>query len=112
MGREQNLIPQAHVLTKEDRIKAGKKAGETKRRIATMKRTLELLLSEKDEKGKTFQELATLGLIKGAIEGNAQNYKVIVETLGESKQAEKDKMQVEITKVDELLVKLKDEANK
>jgi hypothetical protein len=34
-------------------------------------------------KGVTYKELATLGLIKGAVKGNAMNYKTIVELLGE-----------------------------
>lgn len=112
MGRENNIIAGYHKLTKEEQSLGGKKSGESKRRIATMKKTLELLLSKTNEKGETYQELATLGLIKGAIEGNPQNYKVIVETLGQSKQADQDKFQIEITKVDELLEKIKDEANK
>jgi len=110
MSCKSNLIPGSHKLTKEENRRGALKSAEVRRQIGTMKRQLELLLSKKGEDGKTYQELATLGLIKGAIEGNAQNYKVIVETLGESKQAEQDKMQIELTKVDELLIKLKDEA--
>ena len=48
-----------------------------------MKRTLEMLLEEKNSKGKTYKELTTLGLIKGAIDGKAENYKTIVQLLGE-----------------------------
>lgn len=87
-------------------------SGESRRKKATMKATLEMLLDEKYKNGKTYRELATLGLLKGAISGNAGNYKTILETLGELKQAEEDKMQRELTKVDELLIKIEDEAKK
>ncbi len=61
----------------------GIRSGEVRREKATMKATLEMLLDEKYKNGKTYRELATLGLLKGAINGNAQNYKTILETLGE-----------------------------
>ena len=48
-----------------------------------MRKTLEMLLEEKNSKGKTYKELATLGLLKGARNGNASNYRTILETLGE-----------------------------
>lgn len=110
--RTKNIIAGYHKLTKEEQSLGGKKSGETRRKLATMKKTLELLLSKQSESGETYQELATLGLIKGAIEGNAQNYKVIVETLGELKQGDQDRMESELSRVGELLSKLSDEANK
>lgn len=58
-------------------------SGEARRKKATMKKTLEMLLDEKNNKGKTYRELSTLGLIKGAIDGKADNYKTIVQLLGE-----------------------------
>lgn len=72
-----------HDLTKEDRSKGGKKSGEVRREKATMRKTLEMLLEEKNNKGVTYRELTTLGLIKGAVNGNATNYKTILELLGE-----------------------------
>ena len=72
-----------HDLTKEDRSKGGKRSGEVRREKATMRKTLEMLLEEKNKKGVTYRELATLGLIKGAANGNATNYKTILELLGE-----------------------------
>lgn len=110
--RTKNLLAGYHKLTKEEQSLGGKKSVETRRKLATMKRTLEMLLSKKSERGETYQELATLGLIKGAIEGNAQNYKVIVETLGELKQGDQDRMEMELSKVGELLSKLQEEAKK
>ena len=49
-----------------------------------MKKTLEMLLDETNKKsGKSYKELVTLGLIKGAINGKADNYKTIMEAIGE-----------------------------
>lgn len=80
-----------HDLTAEDQRAGGIRSGEVRREKATMKAMLEMLLNETNKKsGKTYRELATLGLLKGAINGNAQNYRTILETLGELKQAEED----------------------
>ena len=82
-----NLIPFTSNQDREEAKKNGKKggirSGEVRREKATMKATLEMLLDEKYKNGKTYRELATLGLLNGAINGNAQNYKTILETLGE-----------------------------
>ena len=90
--------------------KGGIASGKARQEKATMKATLEMLLNEKNKKGITYKEMATLGLIQGAIKGNAQNYRVILETLGELKQIEEDRTQREISKVEELLIKLEVEA--
>lgn len=87
-------------------------SGKARREKATMKATLEMLLSETNNQGKTYRELATLGLLKGAINGNAQNYRTILETLGELRQAQEDRTQYELTKVEELLAKIETEAEK
>jgi hypothetical protein len=83
VAKEDNLIPQAHVLTVEEQSAGGKKSGEVRRERATMKKVLEDMLKETNNTGLTYQQLATLGLIKGATKGNAQNYKTIIEMLGE-----------------------------
>lgn len=83
MANAQNLIPQAHVLTVEESSRGGKASGKARRERATMKQVLEDMLKETDNTGLTYQQLATLGLIKGATKGNAQNYKAIIEMLGE-----------------------------
>lgn len=57
-------------------------SGEARREKATMLSTLEKLLDETNNKsGKTYRELATLGLIKGAVNGSANNYKIIQEAM-------------------------------
>lgn len=60
-------------------------SGKVRQEKATMKKTLEMMLEEIGDKesGLTNKQLATLGLIKGAILGNSANYKTILETIGE-----------------------------
>ena len=110
--RKDNLIPQAHKLTVEEASLGGKRSGQARREKATMKETLEMLLNSTGKTGQTYQELVTLGLLRGAINGNAQNYRTILETLGQLKQAQEDKTHYELTKVEELLGKIENEAQK
>ena len=78
MAKEDNLIPQAHVLTLEEQSRAGKASGEARRKKATMLSVLEKVLDEQDkESGLTHRELATLGLVKGAEQGIAKNYEIL-----------------------------------
>lgn len=63
-------------------------SGIAKREKATMRKVLEQMLEQVadikgNDKGLTYKQLATLGLIKGSIEGNASNYKTILEAIGE-----------------------------
>lgn len=90
---------EAHTLTTEELKQGGIRSGEVRREKATMKKALEMLLDEKNNKGKTYRDLATLGLIKGAIDGKAENYKVIVQLLGELQET-KETPSVEIKIVD------------
>lgn len=87
-------------------------SGIARREKATMKETLEMLLNSTSKSGQSYQELVTLGLLKGAINGNAQNYRTILETLGQLKQAQEDRTHYELTKVEELLGKIENEAQK
>ena len=76
-----------HILTKEDASKGGKRSGEVRQEKANLKKALEMMLEEKEKKtGKTYKELTTLGLIKGAVYGKAENYKLIAQMLGELEQ--------------------------
>ena len=83
MANEQNLRPGEYKLTLEEQKKGGIASGQARREKATMKATLEMLLNEKNNKGKTYRELSTLGLIKGAVDGKAENYKIMLQLLGE-----------------------------
>lgn len=99
-NKNDNLIPQAHVLTLEEQSAGGKASGEARRKKATMKKILEDMLDETNKKsGKTYKELATLGLIKGAMSGKADNYKTIVALLGELQESN-ETPQVNINIVD------------
>lgn len=90
--------------TKEQREiarKGGIASGKARKEKATMKKTLEMLLDEKSSKGKTYRELATLGLLKGAVQGKAENYKTILQLLGElTENAEVETPSVQINIVD------------
>ena len=75
-------------------------SGKARQEKATMRKTLEMLLNEKNNKGKTYRELTTLGLIKGAINGNASNYRTIVEVLGELIETQTETPSININIVD------------
>ena len=68
----------------ENGRKGGIASGVAKREKKTMIETLKALLDETNPKtGLTYREMATYGLLKGASKGNANNYKVILEAVGE-----------------------------
>lgn len=107
MAKEDNLMPIEEVnsnRTREqhsaDSRKGGIASGEARREKATMKKTLEMLLNEKNNKGKTYRELTTLGLIKGAVDGKAENYKTIVQLLGELQEQVNETPSLNITITD------------
>ena len=87
MANEENLIPFTSDQDREEAKKNGRKGGVAsglaRREKATMKKVLLDMLEETNAKGLSYKQLATLGLIKGAIKGNAQNYKTILEAIGE-----------------------------
>lgn len=59
-------------------------SGEARRENARLKKELEKLLNSKSKKhNMTYYELATLGLIQGAMKGDSRNYKVIAQMMGE-----------------------------
>lgn len=88
-----------HELTESDARKGGIRSGEVRREKATFKKTLEMLLDEKNSKGKTYRELITLGQIKSAIDGKADNFKTILALLGETEE-QKETPQININIVD------------
>jgi len=88
---QENLIPMSERSKEEVReiaSKGGINSGIARREKATMKETLRQMLEEvADIEGNdnklTYRQLATLGLIKGSIQGKADNYKTIMEAIGE-----------------------------
>lgn len=77
------LADQSEEERKRIATMGGIASGEARRRKKAMREMLETCLEMKNSKGMTYRELATMGLIKGAIKGNPMNYKTILETLGE-----------------------------
>jgi len=83
-----NLIPQAHTLTLEEQRAGGRASGEARRKKSTMLADLEKMLNSKNNSGTTYQELATLGLIKGAVNGSSKNYELIYNLISEKEKKE------------------------
>lgn len=88
MANVENLRTPTTEEAREIGRKGGINSGKARREKKTMKQVLEMMLNDipidEDNKNKlTNQQLATLGLIKGARQGNATNYRTILETLGE-----------------------------
>ena len=92
MANEQNLIPFDKMTESEQRAiasKGGKASAEARKKKATMLSVLEKTLDEKNAKGVTYRELVTLGLIRGAANGNSKNYEIISSLMTEKEQKEK-----------------------
>ena len=88
-------------MTAEEQVKiasmGGKASGEARRKKATMISVLENTLDEKNNKGVTYRELVTLGLIRGAINGSGKNYEIINGLISEKEKSDnREKMAVVI----------------
>jgi len=104
-----NLIPMSE-RSKEEARELGRKggiaSGVARKEKATLRKTLEQLLdtvpkSESNPEGKTFRELTTEGLMIGAINGKAENYKIMAQMLGEMEEEQNTETpSVTITVVD------------
>jgi hypothetical protein len=86
--------------------KGGIASGEARREKATMKKTLEMLLDtipniKENKDKKTFRELSTEGLMIGAVQGKAENYKLIMQVLGEMQEENTTTPEVNINIVDQ-----------
>lgn len=109
MANEQNLKPFTSDQDREEAKKNGRKGGVAsgiaRRQKATMKETLKQMLEEVadiegNDNGLTYRQLATLGLIKGSIHGKADNYKTILEAIGELTNEVKITPEININVVD------------
>lgn len=109
MAGTDNLIPMSERSKDEVREiarKGGINSGKVRREKATLRKTLEQLLdtvpkSESNPEGKTFRELTTEGLMIGAINGKAENYKIMAQMLGEMEEEQNTETpSVTITVVD------------
>jgi PBSX family phage terminase large subunit len=96
-----NLIPftsdQDREEARKNGIKGGIASGKARREKATMLQMLEKCLEAKNEKtDKSYKELVTFGLIKGAINGSSKNYEII-QSLMEKKEAKDSQVDIIIT---------------
>lgn len=103
-NREDNLRPGEYKLTLEEQKKGGLASGKARQEKATMKKTLEMLLDtvpniKENKDKKTFRELSTEGLMIGAVQGKAENYKLIMQVLGEMEES-KEIPSVEVKIID------------
>lgn len=78
MANNENLIPQAHVLTVEEQSRAGKRSAEVRRARKTLKEELLMLLSE----GDTQNKISVAQIVK-ALNGDTKAFEVIRDTIGE-----------------------------
>ena len=100
---QENLIPFNERTEEEQREIArqgGIASGKARQEKATFKKTLEMLLDEKNSKGKTYRELITLGQIKSAINGKAENFKAILALMGEMEEEQTITPEININIVD------------
>ena len=100
---QENLIP-LNERTKEEQREIARQggiaSGKARQEKATFKKTLEMLLDEKNSKGKTYRELISLGQIKSAIDGKAENFKAILALMGEMEEQETSTPEININIVD------------
>lgn len=106
MANIENLKPGEYKLTLEEQKKGGIASGEARREKATMKKTLEMLLDtipniKENKDKKTFRELSTEGLMIGAVQGKAENYKLIMQVLGEMQEENTTTPEVNINIIDQ-----------
>lgn len=104
----ENLIPM-NERTKEEQKEIAKMggiaSGKVRQEKATMKKTLEMLLDtipniKENKDKKTFRELSTEGLMIGAVQGKAENYKLIMQVLGEMQEQDTATPEVNINIID------------
>ena len=74
MANEQNLIPQAHVLTVEEQSKGGKASGAARRRKRTLKQAVDLAMSLPVTDPKRKDKLSEMGIA----EDDADNQMAVV----------------------------------
>lgn len=119
MANEQNLLKgdDRHKFTLEEASKGGIASGIAKREKATFKKAIKWLLEDSNitiNKGSLYEsfkksgidisklnttQLATLGLWSGAVQGNATNYKTLMEA-NEEIQTETETPNININIVD------------
>lgn len=106
MANEHNLIPFTSNQSREEAVKNGRKggtaSGETRRRKAAMRDTMNRLLTMKAEvKGlsdilradggeSTYEEIITMAMIEKAMRGDVKAYLAIKDVLGQTSKSDVD----------------------
>lgn len=87
MANEQNLIPQAHILTVDEQSKGGQNSAESRRRKRDIRLALEALLekdiSDKNGNVMTTTEAIALKQIEKALKGDTKAFEVVRDTVGQ-----------------------------
>lgn len=82
MANEQNLRPGEYKFTTEDARKGGIASGKARNYKKEQIENLKMLLDAMTSDGKTtYREAMNLGVLKGAINGKAENFKVLMDYL-------------------------------
>ena len=76
-----------HELTVEEQRAGGRASVEARNKKKEQIELLKAMLDEPSKSGKTYGENITLGLIRGAMQGKAENYKTIMDYIDDTTQA-------------------------
>lgn len=86
-NRQDNLIPQAHVLTVDELSRGGQNSAEARRRKRDIRLALEALLekdiSDKNGNVMTTTEAIALKQIEKALKGDTKAFEVVRDTVGQ-----------------------------
>ena len=89
-GLNDNLIPM-NERTKEEQTRiatmGGKASGKARNYKKEQIENLKMLLDSTSKNGKTYRELINLGLMKGALNGKAENFKALMEYIDDNQQS-------------------------
>lgn len=124
MAREDNLIPQAHVLTVDEASKGGKNSAEARRRKRDMRETCEIILAmtledpemakamdiedikslaEANGKNLTIQDAMIMKQAQLALMGSHRSFELIRDTVGEKPKERIETNSDTLEKLDEVL---------
>lgn len=124
MAREDNLIPQAHVLTVDEASKGGKNSAEARRRKRDMRETCEIILAmtledpemakamdiedikslaEANGKNLTLQDAMIMKQAQLALMGSHRSFELIRDTVGEKPKERIETNSDTLEKLDEVL---------
>jgi hypothetical protein len=85
-GQLKNDNP-GHDLTTEEQRKGGIASGKARNYKKEQIENLKMLLDSTNKNGKTYRELINLGLMKGALNGKAENFKALMDYIDDNQQS-------------------------